>query len=153
MIAFNMLPAFPMDGGRVLRALLAMRTNYITATRMEAKVGQIMAILFLVVGLFGIPGIMSPNPFLMFIALFVWLGGGGEGAQGESRSMMGGVTARQAMITRFQTVAPHETLHDVTMHIVRGFQQDFPVVEQGKVVGMLTRNELIKGLAEHGREK
>jgi len=56
------------------------------------------------------------------------------------------------MITRFQTVAPHETLHDVTMHIVRGFQQDFPVVEQGKVVGMLTRNQLLKGLAEHGAE-
>jgi Zn-dependent protease/predicted transcriptional regulator len=153
MVAFNLLPAFPMDGGRVLRALLAMCTSYVNATRIAAKVGQVMAVIFLIVGLFGIPGLLSPNPFLMFIALFVWLGGGAEAAQVESRSMMGGVTARQAMITRFQTVAPHETLHDVTMHIVRGFQQDFPVIEGDKVVGMLTRNDLLKALVEHGREK
>lgn len=152
MIVFNMLPAFPMDGGRVLRAVLAMLTDRVRATRIAAQIGQTMAVLFAIVGLFGIPGLTGPNPFLMFIALFVWLSAGAEAAQVERRTMMGGVTARQAMVTRFQTVSPTETLNDVTLHIIRGFQQDFPVVSGDAVVGMLTRNELLKALVEHGRE-
>jgi len=88
MVLFNMLPAFPMDGGRVLRALLAMWTSHVQATRIAAKIGQFMAVVFLIIGL------LSGQPMLMFIALFVWLGGGAEAAQVESRSMMGGVTAR-----------------------------------------------------------
>ena len=146
MVGFNMLPAFPMDGGRVLRALLAMTTDYPRATRIAASVGQVMAVLFFIVGMW------IPFPMLMLIALFVWIGGGAEAAQVESRSMMGDVTARHAMITNFQTIAPTDTLQDVSLHVVRGFQQDFPVVESGQVIGMLTRNDLLKGLAQHNRE-
>jgi Zn-dependent protease/CBS domain-containing protein len=145
MVAFNMLPAFPMDGGRVLRSVLAMWTDYVRATRIAARIGQMMAVLFLIIGLNG-------NPMLILIALFVWLGGGAEAAQVESRTVMSGVTARQAMITRFQTVSPDNSLADVTEHIVRGFQQDFPVVAGNDVVGMLTRNDLLKALARDGRE-
>ena len=146
MVGFNLLPAFPMDGGRVLRALLAMTTDYPRATRIAAGVGRIMAVLFVIVAL------KSGLMMLMFIALFVWIGGGAEAAQVESRSMMGGVTARQAMVTNFQTIAPTDSLQDVSLHVVRGFQQDFPVVDGGQVVGMLTRNDLLKGLAQHNRD-
>lgn len=153
MIAFNLLPAFPMDGGRVLRALLAMKLNYVRATQVAARIGQAMAVVFVLVGLFGIHGLMSPNPFLMFIALFVWIGAQAEATQVETRAVMGGVTAGDAMVTRFQTVTPDNTLTEVSDHIIRGFQQDFPVVTDGHVVGMLTRHELFKAMVQGGQQQ
>lgn len=152
MILFNLLPAFPMDGGRVLRALLAMWTDRVRATQIAAQVGQAMAVLFAIIGLFGIPGWMPSNPFLMFIALFVWLSAGAEAAQVASQSAMGGTTVRNAMITRFQTVSPEHTLENVSAHIISGYQQDFPVVDGSDVVGMLTRKDLLKALAQHSRD-
>ena len=146
MVAFNLLPAFPMDGGRVLRAILAMWTDRVRATRIAAQVGQSMAVLFAVVGL------LTSHPMLMLIALFVWISAGAEAAHVASQSAMGGTTVRHAMITRFQTVAPDNTLEDVTVHIIGGYQQDFPVVEGSDVVGMLTRGDLLKALAQHSRE-
>lgn len=152
MVVFNLIPAFPMDGGRVLRALLAMGTDYARATRTAASIGQSIAILFGLVGLFGIPGVWPPNPMLAFIGLFVWIAAESEAAQVESRTIMGGVTARDAMVTKFQTVGPDNTLADASEHIVRGFQQDFPVVAGTDVIGMLTRNDLLKALAKHGQQ-
>lgn len=146
MVVFNMLPAFPMDGGRVLRALLAMWTDYARATRTAATVGRFMAVLFGLAGLFG------PNPMLVFIALFVWIGAGAEASLAETRTVMSGITARHAMVTRFQTVGPENTLADVMEHIIRGFQQDFPVVFENNVIGMLTRKDLLKALAQNGRD-
>ena len=141
MVVFNLLPAFPMDGGRVLRALLAMRMEYVRATQVAAAVGQGMAFLF------GITGLLTHHYILLFIALFVWMGAASEASLVEVRHVLGGVPVRNAMITAFQTVTPDTLLRAVGQHIIAGFQQDFPVVEGDRVVGMLTRADLLKALA------
>lgn len=140
---FNLLPAFPMDGGRVLRALLAMRLDYVRATQVAASVGQAMALLFGFVGLFS-------SPFLLFIALFVWLGAAQEASMAQMRSALDGIPIMHAMVTDFRALAPHEPLARAIDYVLTGFQQDFPVLEGDEVVGVLTRNGLVKGLTKYG---
>ena len=140
LVGFNMIPAFPMDGGRVLRALLAKRMDYARATRIAASVGQGLAFVFGFVGLF-------TNPFLVFIALFVWIGAGQEAAMVETKSMLGSVTVKDAMIPDFQTLSPRDELSKAVKLVLCGWQQDFPVVDEGRVVGMLLRADLIASLA------
>lgn len=147
LVAFNMLPAFPMDGGRVLRALLLYRMDRVRATRIAANIGKGMAVIFAVVGLF-----VWNNPILMFIALFVWLGAGQEATAVETKSMLDSVRVKSAMLTDFKTVSPFETLGDVTRLILAGSQQDFPVVNQGEVLGVLTHGELFQALKQSGPE-
>jgi Zn-dependent protease/CBS domain-containing protein len=140
LVLFNMLPAFPMDGGRVLRAVLALRMDYSRATQLAANVGQGLALLFGLVGLFA-------NPFLIFIALFVWIGAGQEAAMTQMKSVLGGVRLEQAMVTDFRTLAPDDSLARAVELLLAGAQQDFPVVEHGTVVGVLTRADLLTALA------
>lgn len=142
--AFNMLPAFPMDGGRVLRALLATQMNYVRATKLAASIGQGMAFVFGFAGLF-------INPFLVIIALFVWMGAAQEASMVELKSALQGVPISDAMITNFRTVSPDDTLARAVEHILGGSQQDFPVVEDDHLVGLLTRADLMRALAEHGK--
>jgi Zn-dependent protease/CBS domain-containing protein len=143
---FNLLPAFPMDGGRVLRALLAMRLDYARATRTAASVGQVMAIGF------GLLGLQVGNPMLLLIALFVWIGAEAEAAQVEERSALRGVPVRQAMLTDFQTLRPDDTLGRAADLLLAGSQHDFPVMDDGRAAGVLTRSDLLGGLARGGRE-
>jgi len=143
---FNLLPAFPMDGGRVLRALLALRQDYTRATQTAANVGQIMAILF---GLFGL---ISFNPILLFIALFVYVGAQQESQQAVYRAFTEGTPVRQAMVTRFATLAVDDTLDDAVDELLAGTDHDFPVVRDGQVVGILRRKQLIQALSDHDRE-
>lgn len=141
---FNLLPAFPMDGGRVLRALLAMRMDYVRATNIAAHIGQGLAWVFGFIGLFR-------NPFLVFIALFVWMGAAQEASQAQLKSALAGLPVERVMITEFQTLAPDDQLARAVEHVLAGCQQDFPVVENGRVLGVLTRADLLTGLAGQGR--
>jgi Zn-dependent protease/predicted transcriptional regulator len=141
MVCFNMLPAFPMDGGRVLRALLAMKMNYARATRFAANTGKVMAILFAYVAIFHIG-----HPLLIVIAFFVWVGAGQEAAAAEQKVMLAGVRVRDAMIVDFRRVGPDETAGTVAQIILQGSQRDFPVIFDGKVVGIVTWKDVIAGL-------
>ena len=143
---FNMLPAFPMDGGRVLRALLALRQDYAKATQTAANVGQVMAILF---GLFGL---LSFNPILLFIALFVYVGAQQESQQAIYRAFTEGTPVRQAMVTRFATLGGDDTLDDAVDELLAGTDHDFPIVQDGTIVGLLRRKQLIQALSAHDRD-
>jgi CBS domain-containing protein len=143
LVLFNLLPAFPMDGGRVLRSLLALRMPYARATRIAARIGQGMAALFGFAGLFG-------NPMLLLIALFVWIGAGQEAAAVEMKSSFAGVRVRQAMLTDLRSLSPSQPLGDAARLLLAGSQQDFPVIENGEVVGVLAHTSLIEALRERG---
>ncbi len=142
---FNLLPAFPMDGGRVLRALLALKMDYLRATSIATRVGTALAFLFGAVGIFG-------NPMLLFIALFVWLGATEEGELVRRRAALSGVPVMQAMLTRYDVLSPQSTLKDAVQLLLAGTQPDFPIVENGRVVGMLTREALAQGLSHLGED-
>jgi Zn-dependent protease/CBS domain-containing protein len=144
LVIFNLLPAFPMDGGRVLRALLAMRMDYVRATQIAATVGQAMAILFFVGGLLG------GHPMLMFIGLFVWLGAMQESSFTQMRSALSGIPVGRAMVTNFETLDADEPLARAVDYVLAGFQEDFPVVSQGRLVGVLKHGDLTTALAQHG---
>ena len=143
LVGFNMIPAFPMDGGRVVRALLAMRMEYTQATQIAASLGQSIAILF------GFLGIVS-NPFLLFIALFVWIGAAQESSMTQIKSALAGIPVSRAMLTDFQTVSQRDTLFRAVELILAGSQQDFPVVSAGQVAGILTRSDILAGLTQRG---
>jgi len=148
---FNLLPAFPMDGGRVLRALLAMRMDYVRATQVSAQVGQAMALVFGLLGLF-------TNPFLVFIAFFVWIGAAQEASMVQMRTALSGIPVSRAMLTDFHTVAPDDTAKRVLELILAGSQQDFPVVDGGqggkggRLAGVLLRSDVLKALAQRASD-
>lgn len=143
---FNLLPAFPMDGGRVLRALLATRMDYPRATRTAAGIGQALALVFGLLGLFF-------NPFLLFIAFFVWIGAAQEASAVQVKDVFTGIPIRTAMQTDFRTLTTSETLGDAVKAILDGPQHDFPVIWGDRVMGILTRSKLISGLATIGPEQ
>ncbi|HWQ91813.1 MAG TPA: site-2 protease family protein [Clostridia bacterium] len=150
---FNLVPAFPMDGGRVLRALLAMRTSYVRATRAAVAIGHGIALVFLVLGISSL--VASPfgpfsNPFLAFIGLFVWVAASQESAMVQMKSNLGDQRAGQLMITDFHTLHPEDPLSFATSQLMRGWQNQFPVVRDGRPVGLLTRPDLLKGLSVVG---
>jgi Zn-dependent protease/CBS domain-containing protein len=142
---FNLIPAFPMDGGRVLRALLAIPMGYTRATRVAATIGQALAFLFALLGLvFG-------NPLLVLVAVFIFLAASGEAGYVQAREYTRGYLASHAMITSFQTLGPSSTADDGAALLLRTTQQEFPVVDGAGVMrGMLTRNALIKALQQSG---
>ncbi len=144
-VAFNLLPAFPMDGGRVLRAILARRMPYPRATRTAARVGQGMAILFGFASFF-------ISFFLLFIALFVFIGAQEEAHMVQVSAVLKGVTVRQGMMTRFRTLAPADSLARAADQLLAGSQHDFPVLDGDQVVGILDRQDLVRGLSEGGRD-
>lgn len=146
LVGFNLIPAFPMDGGRVLRALLAMRLEYTHATSIAAGLGQAIAFFF------GFVGLYQQNPFLIFIALFVWIGAAQESSMAQMRSSLGGIPVSRAMLTEFFSIAPEDPLGHAVELVLAGSQQDFPVVAGGKVVGVLTRADLVSALAQRGSE-
>ncbi len=151
LVVFNLIPAFPMDGGRVLRSLLALRIEYARATRVAASLGQAIALVFALFGLLGLLGGMG-NPLLLFIAFFVWIGAGQEAEMAQIRSTMRGARVRDAMLTNYWSLAPRDTLSRAVDLVMAGSQQDFPVVNGGTAVGVLTRHGLLSALSNQGRD-
>ena len=140
LVLFNLLPAFPLDGGRVLRALLATRLNYARATQIAANVGQGCAFIFGFIGLFG-------NPMLIFIALFIYIGASQEAAVAQMRDVSRGMPVSSAMVREFRSLVESATLFEAVDALLATSQHDFPVVdESGGVAGVLLRNDLIAAL-------
>jgi Zn-dependent protease/CBS domain-containing protein len=140
LVVFNMLPAFPMDGGRVLRGLLATRVGPVRATDISSAVGQFFAFAFFLVGLLG------GNFFLALIAVFIFFGASGEAQMVRQRELTRGLDVSDVMGTRprLETVTPYHTFGQVLDLVLHGYQEDFPVVdESGNLVGMITRNEIM----------
>lgn len=147
LVLFNLIPAFPMDGGRVLRAFLAWRMGYVRATQRAAAVGQGVAFLLGLLGLFG------GNPLLVFIALFVYLGASSEAHAVQMREVGRGIPAADAMITRFETLSPAARIEDAVALLIATTQREFPVVDGGGALrGVLTREAMIQALKEQGPE-
>lgn len=145
LVLFNLIPAFPMDGGRVLRALLAMRMDYVRATQIAANIGQGIALILGFIGLFS-------NPFLMFIAFFVWIGASQEASMVQVRNSVSGIPVTRAMLTDFKTLSPRDNLSQVVALILSGSQHDFPVVDaNGRVAGVLDRDSFMRALTQHGQ--
>ena len=145
LLTFNLLPAFPMDGGRVLRALLAMRMDHARATRIAASIGQFMAILF------GFLGLSAGQPFLLLIALFVWIGAESEAAQTAERVIFSDAIVENASLRDYQTLRPEDSLEHASALLLEGSQHDFPVLDGRRPLGVLARGQLIAGLAKEGR--
>ena len=150
LVLFNLLPAFPMDGGRVLRAALASRMTYARATQVAATVGQAFAFFFGVVGLFGVPGLFGANPFLIFIAVFVYIGASQEAALAQMRDVSRRFPVSSAMVREFRTLLETATLEEAVDALLATSQHDFPVLdESGNVAGILTRHDLIAALRKN----
>ena len=140
---FNLVPAFPMDGGRVLRAGLALRMDRVRATRLAATVGQVLAVGFGILGLMG-------NPFLILIAAFVWMGAATEAGAVETDARLRDRPAGRAMITRFQALAPGDDLGRAIDLTLAGTQKDFPVLDGPRVLGVLSQAAILRGLRDGG---
>ncbi|HZS17137.1 MAG TPA: site-2 protease family protein [Candidatus Udaeobacter sp.] len=143
LVLFNLLPAFPMDGGRVLRALLATRMSYARATQVAANVGQGFAFVFGFIGLLW-------NPFLLFIALFVYIGASQEAALAQMKDVSRRFPVSSAMVREFRTLSEDATLEEAVDALLATSQHDFPVVnDTGGVAGLLTRQDLIGALRKN----
>jgi Zn-dependent protease len=143
---FNMLPAFPMDGGRVLRALIAQFTDETTATTVAARIGQAMA------ALIGVLGLVTGQLITLIIAIFIWFGAGQEAAYFQTRALLVGHRIREAMVREFHTLPVGSTLREAASLLLAGSQQDFPILNGNDVVGVLSRSALLQGMASAGPE-
>lgn len=147
MVVFNMIPAFPMDGGRVLRALLAMFADYGRATRWAATIGQGIALSVAMWMLFS----GNFHPVLLLISFFIFMAAGQEAAAVTQEEATRGLRVRDAMMTDYRTLSPQSTLQDAATLLLAGTQQDFPMLDAGgHMMGLLTRKGLVSALAEHG---
>jgi len=144
LVLFNLIPAFPMDGGRVLRALLAMRMDYVKATQIAANIGQGMALLFGLIGLFG-------NAMLLFIAFFIWIGASQESSATQMKNAISGIPVGRAMLTDYKSLSPRDPLSRMAQLILAGSQHDFPVIDEDRVVGVVTRDDFLAALTQHGQ--
>jgi stage IV sporulation protein FB len=146
LVIFNLIPAFPMDGGRVLRAVLAYRMGYTRATQIAASVGQFVAFGLGLLGLLG-------NPLLIFIAVFVYLGAAGEAHAVQMRQVSRGMLVSDGMVTRFESLRPDSRVEDAVQCLIKTTQHDFPITDtSGRFLGILTRDDMIKALRDHGPE-
>jgi Zn-dependent protease/CBS domain-containing protein len=139
---FNLLPAYPMDGGRVLRALFAERMEYIRATRLAVTIGQGFAMLFIFLGVW--------NPWLMLIGFFLFVGAQLEDRSVVFQSVLESVRMEDVMLTGFSTLSPADTLEDALHKAVHTLQDDFPVVRGSDMVGIISKQRIVEALRRSG---
>lgn len=142
---FNMLPAFPMDGGRVLRALLGFKYERHIATRIAASIGQAISVGFILLGLFY-------NPFLVFIGIFIFIGAQAEVGSTRTQFMMADFTVKDAMIRDFHTLDYDAPISSAIQLLLNGQEKNFLVMNNGNPAGTLDRNQIIKALSEKGKD-
>jgi Zn-dependent protease/CBS domain-containing protein len=145
LVIFNMIPAFPMDGGRVLRAVLALALPRVTATRIAATAGQVLAFLF------GFLGLTTGNPILVLIAIFVFLAAAAESGDVALRETARNLAARDAMITAFEALSPDDSMDAAAAALIRTTQAEFPVIDHtGALLGFVTRSAILGAFAGDG---
>ena len=140
---FNLIPAFPMDGGRVLRGILAMKMDYVRATSVAVFIGQAVATVFIFFGIFF-------NWWLALIGVFLYMGAGSEKQYVRFRSFLHQVPVSQVMITDFRSLHPDEVLSGVLERFYHGSQEDFPVIGETGLEGILTRDHILAGIRDKG---
>ena len=147
LVLFNLIPAFPMDGGRILRALLAMRLEYARATHIAASIGQSCAFVF---GLWAL--MQHPiQPMFVLVAVFIYFGAASEASLAEMKSVSAGMRVQSAMVTHFRALTLDATLDQAVETLLSTSQHEFPVVDaDGAVRGLLTRDDLIVALRKSG---
>lgn len=141
LFVFNLLPAFPMDGGRVLRAILAMFMGFSRGTRVAAGVGQVVALLL---GLFAI---VNGQILLALVAAFVFLGAGQERAVEEARVLLSTLRLGDAYNKYALTLSPGDNVHRVIDYLLTSYQPDFAVLLGGRLLGVVTRDAVLQSLA------
>ncbi len=141
---FNLIPAFPLDGGRVLRALLASRLPYPTATRIAVSIGQTLAFLL------GLWGFLGGGFVLILIAAFIYFGASQEGSLVQVRSVLRDVRVGQAFSRQVQVLAANDPIRRAVDLTLQSFQSDFPVLDQGRLVGLLTSADLLTAISRRG---
>jgi Zn-dependent protease/predicted transcriptional regulator len=142
---FNMIPAFPMDGGRVLRAILAMRMDHMTATLIAARIGQGLAVAFMILGIFY-------NPFLIFVGLFVFMGAQAEAEQARATYLLKDATVGEVAMDNYSSIQQDETIGNAVNKLLHGQGHDFIVFNGREVAGTLNRDEIMDTLANSGKE-
>ena len=156
LLLFNLIPAFPMDGGRVLRALLATRLDHARATRIAAHIGQALAVALGLVGVFGImigTHEIPSNPMLVVAAFFVFMAAANEAGAVQMQSMFRGLTVASAMVTEYKALPRNASLGEAADVLLHTSQHEFPVIDpDGTLRGIFTRSELVAALRESGPE-
>jgi Zn-dependent protease/predicted transcriptional regulator len=132
---FNLLPAFPMDGGRILRGLLADRWGDLRATRVAAAAGKAFAVLFAIVGF------LSPNILLMVIAFFVYFGAEAESRSVLVKALLGHIRVRDLTISPVQPVDALTSVYELGERMLRERRVAFPVMEGERVIGVVTLDD------------
>jgi len=137
LVVFNLIPAFPMDGGRVLRALLSFKWSRVKATNIAANVGQVFAVVFFMLGLLF-------NPFLVLIALFIFIGAYTENKMVQQISLLTGHKVKEAMLTNITLLKPENTIQEVVDILLAGTEKNFVVIKEDNIVGILYHRDIIK---------
>jgi Zn-dependent protease len=140
---FNLIPAFPMDGGRVFRALLAFKMGNVKATRLAATVGQFLAMVFVFAGFW-------LNPLLIFIGLFIFLGAQTEATHVEARFILKGHTVKDVLMRDVPTMDNHSSMKEAASRLLNSQNKNFLVLNEGNPFGTITREEIIKAIRNHG---
>ena len=144
LVVFNMIPAFPMDGGRVLRALLAFRIRWARATQIAANIGQGFAFVLGFIGLFS-------NPILVFIAIFVYLAAAAEAQNAQIREIASSIVVDDVMVTEFARLPGSATVADAIDALLATTQHEFPVIDRNESLkGLVTRDDMLRALREKG---